>query len=562
MALRLPNRRAMILVGLALVLAAAAFASIRLFGLLHSFNPKTGLGDVVGLAENQADTPGTLAYKLKHGQRVNILLLGYGGPGHGGAFLTDSIMVVSVQGVDRIAMTSIPRDSFVQIPAFANGQTYDGKINAAYEIPLSNGAFGRVSPEYDQGYAGAGKLASKVVGAYIGQPIDYWLGVDFTAFKQAVDAVGGVDVVNPYVLDDSTYPLGETNGYEHIHFNAGRLHLSGDQALIYVRERHADSDFGRSRRQQQVLLAIKDKALSLGGLPHFFDLLSALQDHVKTNMTPADMRTFSSVLDKVHDASTHHVSVDNTTLQYDTYCCGGQYILLPRDHTGATLHQYIANELPPANALNEKAQVQFASSLHEASQGQSLAGVVGKMFGMIGFTTLPPATLSTTPQTTVVHDYSGGAAKATVAWLKQYFHADVVTETPSAAPVASASPSPSGSPAAAGPLVTVDLGLDYAGPFDTEETPQYVAPEQSVPSTYVPRRTPTAAPTQAPSPTPTTVVESPSPSPTPPLQCHPKNSPLCVTPSPTTPASPTSSPSGASSPPAPTPSASPKPTPT
>src|SRR5205823_5925091 len=161
------------------------------------------------------------------------------GAGHDGSYLTDSIMVISVQGADRVAMTSIPRDTFVRMKAFANGSEYDGKINAAYEIPLSHGAFGRLLPEYDQSFAGAGKLASKVVGDYLGQPIDYWAGLDFTAFKKVVDAVGGVDVVNPNTLDDSTYPLGETGKTMHIHFDQGPLHLSGDQALIYVRERHS-----------------------------------------------------------------------------------------------------------------------------------------------------------------------------------------------------------------------------------------------------------------------------------------------------------------------------------
>ena len=211
-----------------------SFTGYRFWLAASKVNGKAGVGDFIALAQNQDDTPGTLAYKIHHGERVNVLLLGYGGAGHDGGYLTDSILVVSIKGPDRVALTSMPRDTWVKIQAFANGGQYDGKINAAYEIPLSKGAFGKVQPQYDQGFNGGGALASKVIGDYIGLNIDYWVGVDFTAFKKVVDTVGGVDVNNPYVLDDYQYPLGETGRYTHIHFDAGPLHLNGDQALIYV----------------------------------------------------------------------------------------------------------------------------------------------------------------------------------------------------------------------------------------------------------------------------------------------------------------------------------------
>src|SRR5207245_7654351 len=111
MALRLPSRRAVVSALLALLLATCTYTGYRVLKAIHAIDPRAGLGDIVGLAGNQENIPGTLAYKLKHGQRVNILLLGYGGAGHDGAYLTDSIMVISVQGADRVAMTSIPRDT-------------------------------------------------------------------------------------------------------------------------------------------------------------------------------------------------------------------------------------------------------------------------------------------------------------------------------------------------------------------------------------------------------------------------------------------------------------------
>ena len=387
--MQLPSRRWVVAGVVSLLLAVFAYTGYRVLRAIHTLDPRAGLSDIVGLAGSEKNTPGTLAYKIDHRERVNILLLGYGGTGHDGAYLTDSMMVLSLEGPDRVAMVSIPRDTLVHIHAFANGAVYDGKINSAYQIPLSQGAFGQVSAEYDQGIPGAGKLASKVVGDYIGEPIDYWAGLDFAAFKKVVDAVGGIDVNNPYALDDDQYPLGETGQYTHIHFDAGPLHLNGDQALIYVRERHADSDFGRSKRQQQVLETVKDKALSVGAIPHLFDLLDALQDDFKTNMSIGDLKTFSGIAGKVKDSSTHKISLDTTNFQYDTYGYGGQYILLPRDKTLSALHHFIDSEMPDPAVLAEKSTVEFQSSFSQASEGQSLAGIWASVLTMIGFQTTP-----------------------------------------------------------------------------------------------------------------------------------------------------------------------------
>jgi LCP family protein required for cell wall assembly len=528
--MRIPQKRWIALVVLAFLLLAGSFTGYRFWLAANKVNGKAGIGDFIALAQNQNDTPGSLAYKIHHGIRVNILLLGYGGAGHDGAYLTDSILVASVQGPDRVAMTSIPRDSWVSIKAFANGGSYDGKINAAYEIPLSNGAFGKVLPQYDQSFNGGGALASKVIGDYLGVPIDYWVGVDFTAFKSVVDAVGGIDVVNPYVLDDYQYPLGETGQVTHIHFEAGPLHLNGDQALIYSRERHADSDFGRSRRQQQVITAIKDKALKVGALPKLFDLLSALGDNVHTNMTLNDIKTFGGIANKISSASTHHVSIDNTNWQYDTSSYDGQYILLPRDHTSTYLHNFIAAEMVDPKILAELANIQFTSTPGQASNGQNMGGIMAAVMHMLNFQTLEPATGGVAPATTQIHDYSGGKAAKTVAWLQQYFGATVITETgPKPAPVPAVTPAAgvAASPPAS-PDIVVVIGSDFAAGFDAPAQATYVPPANYVAPAVKPK--PVAPPTQTPTSAPVVVAStSPAPKPSHPTICPspPKVPPVC-----------------------------------
>src|SRR6202022_3604491 len=95
------------------------------------------------------------------------------------------------------------------------------------------------------------------------QHIDYWVGVDFKAFRDVVNALGGVQLNVPTPLDDPYFPAGETTGYMHIHFNAGPQQLNGERALEYARSRETTTDFDRSRRQQAIMLAVRQKAVSV-----------------------------------------------------------------------------------------------------------------------------------------------------------------------------------------------------------------------------------------------------------------------------------------------------------
>src|SRR5438270_117152 len=131
-AVPLPSRSWVAACAIVLVLASAAYMGFRVFSTVRSVDSHASLGDIVALAQNN-DVPGSLAYRLKHGDRVNILLLGYGGVGHDGGYLTDSIMVLSAQGTDRIAMTSIPRDTDIKLTGvLASGGTYQGRTNARF----------------------------------------------------------------------------------------------------------------------------------------------------------------------------------------------------------------------------------------------------------------------------------------------------------------------------------------------------------------------------------------------------------------------------------------------
>ena len=181
--------------------------------------------------------------------RINIAFFGLRGDDEDGcATCTDTIMVMTVDPVTKTAgMLSIPRDMWVNIP----GAGY-GRINTAWAIGENAKLPG-----------GGPSLATQTVSQFIGVPIHYYVQVDFGTFVSFINLIGGIDVYveEKMVLD----PEGE--GPDHFVLKPGDYrHLTGKRALAYARCRHesqgcSGGDFGRAKRQQQVILAIRDKVL-------------------------------------------------------------------------------------------------------------------------------------------------------------------------------------------------------------------------------------------------------------------------------------------------------------
>ncbi len=183
-------------------------------------------------------------------RRITFLLLGVDQrPDDPSPPRTDNMIVVTVDPeTSQVGMISLPRDLFVPIPEYQ----YSGKINTAYYLG-----------EVNKYPGGGGALAKKTVSEFLGYPVDYYVKINFDGFIEAIDAIGGVDVVVPKTIHDEEYPTIDY-GVETFHIDAGPQHLDGATALKYVRTRHADDDFQRSKRQQQVLLAVKDKLIESG----------------------------------------------------------------------------------------------------------------------------------------------------------------------------------------------------------------------------------------------------------------------------------------------------------
>ncbi len=186
---------------------------------------------------------------------------------------TDVMIVLSIDPSTHSAgMLSLPRDLFVPIP----GQSDLQRVNSAFELG-----------ELKEPGSGP-QLAMQTVQYNLGIRIDHYVVFNFQAVTALIDAVGGVDIDVPQAINDPQFP--DMNyGFDPLYIPAGHIHMDGTKALKYARTRHGDSDFERTHRQQQVILAVRDKVTKLNMLPQLVQqapqLWSQLQGSVLTNLT-------------------------------------------------------------------------------------------------------------------------------------------------------------------------------------------------------------------------------------------------------------------------------------
>jgi LCP family protein required for cell wall assembly len=208
-------------------------------------------------------------------ERVNMLLLGIDErEGIEGPWRTDTMLILTLDPVTMSAgMLSIPRDLWVTIPGYEE----QDRINTAHY-------FGDA-----RGYPGGGPaLARDTVIWNLGVPIHFYVRVNFTAFEKIIDEIGGIDIYVPETIDDPHYP-DEGYGFDPFYIETGPQHMDGRTALKYARTRATfGGDFDRGRRQQQVIMAMRDRIVKLDQLPRLIArapaLMETLGDAVRTDM--------------------------------------------------------------------------------------------------------------------------------------------------------------------------------------------------------------------------------------------------------------------------------------
>lgn len=273
------------------------------------------------------------ALKGEKDGRINVLLLGMRGADdpHGG-LLTDSIIIASIKlskpecGIEnisclrkrqemvpqKIALISIPRDLFVEIPGYSGLR----KLNEAHFLGEKKSGGG-------QGL----NLMEQTISKITGIPIHYGISLDFQGFKEVIEQLDGIEINVPKDFYDPNYDGG-------IYVKAGRQKMNAATALKYAQARLTSNDFDRAKRQQLILAGIKDKAMSRDLLTNpikALTILDSLGKHLKTDMQLWEMKRFMELSKDMNDESKTINKIFDTSpegLLYSTNI-NGAYALRP-----------------------------------------------------------------------------------------------------------------------------------------------------------------------------------------------------------------------------------------
>ena len=262
---------------------------------------------------------------VRETDRFDTLLLGIRGAEdtENGGLLSDSIMLFSSdKTTGKLSLVSIPRDLYVNLPGVVKGkanEVYEKGLIKKNELDFTKNAFSRITGVY----------------------IDNLIVFDFQGFKEIVDTVGGIDI-------ELKQPFEEKNqwGYE-FSLPAGKNHLNGETALYYTRSRYSSSDFDRSRRQQNVIFAIKEKAFSLGILGNPLKvnaLISSLKNNIETDFNILDTK---SLLDLALDLNSSSNNLETKTMSTENALYETKqdelYILLPQNNDWSLIKNFFVN---------------------------------------------------------------------------------------------------------------------------------------------------------------------------------------------------------------------------
>ncbi|HEU4715221.1 MAG TPA: LCP family protein [Candidatus Saccharimonadales bacterium] len=378
--------------------------------------------------------------------RSNILILGTSedDPGHGGAYLTDSMMVMSIDQHKKIVdMFSIPRDLYVEYGRACNSG-YQGKINEYFNC---------VNPDWKSKSAEDERLTQtrKFVGEIFGLDIQYGVHVNNTVIKQAVDAVGGVDID---IQGDGPVPYGVEPGsildrnfdwrcnYECflVKYSPGVHHIDGLHALFLAQARGdsaptyglARSNFDREINQQKIIVALKEKAASSGTFTNpvkVTGLLDALGDNLRTNFETKEIRTLMKLGSDIDSKNINRLNLsDGDKAVVEAGQEGGASVVVPTAGTFnyTEIRAFIQKALSSNDVTREGANVAVLNGSGKSGVAQAQADKLTAA----GFTV---STVDTAPDGTYadveVYQIGKGMAK-TKAKLESMFKIKVKAATP------------------------------------------------------------------------------------------------------------------------------------
>jgi LCP family protein required for cell wall assembly len=384
---------------------------------------------------NAAALNGEVKPELLKGEgdgRVNVLLLGKGGPGHDGADLTDTIIVASIDPLNKTAnLVSIPRDLWVSVPGSGSS-----KINAVYATAKNRSL--NVSRDKKKAERAGSNAVQDVVSQVLGIPIHYYSMIDFKGFQQAVDVVGGVDINVPKELAVQEHLWDSVKRRPYfLNVPAGQQHFDSTKALYFTRSRHtsARGDFSRAERQRLFIQALAQKVLSAGTYTNpvkISSLMSAFGDHLSTDFSinnamrlveiskGMDMSKLKSI--GLADPPNNFVRTDNIN---------GLSVVRPTAGLGdySAIHNFIRNTLKDPYLAKENARLAVLN-------GTLTSGLATKKADQLKSFGYNVTVIDTAPtqdyQNTMFIDLTKGTKPFTKSYLEKRLGVKAVTTVPDA----------------------------------------------------------------------------------------------------------------------------------
>lgn len=369
----------------------------RTFGVLNAITRTT---DVRPHEPAQGPPPALLQ------QPFNVLLIGVDSrPDHPEAGVrSDTLIVVRVDPVAKwAAMLSIPRDTFVKIPY--RDDVEGAKITLAYAYGFQHpDIYGPDTRPVDAGQA----LAADTVEEFLSITIDYTAQVDPGGFETVLDALGGIVVDVPHAMLDAEYPTDDF-GYQRLLIEPGLQRMNGHTALLYARTRHVDNDFGRSRRQQQVLQSTYCKVKRQGLLqqielvPHLLDLV---QRSVLTNLPLNDLGTLRGLAGLIQDIGIDQVQ--RMTINPGTVALDQRFDNIYDIHWDAAAIKSLADDFERGPAAQPSAPPAIAVQVQNGTSTRGVAAQLTLDLQLAGISTVPATDAPTADNPhTLILDYAG-----------------------------------------------------------------------------------------------------------------------------------------------------------
>jgi len=378
---------------------------------LNKFNPFKHLANLISSGDKKLEG--------EDSDRINVLLMGVGGAGHEGPYLTDTIIIGSIKpSTSEIALISLPRDLIIKLKD-GNYQ----KINSVYAY------------KYAENYKTAGEEAAKIIRDNLNLPIHYYGVIDFSGFEKFIDDLGGITINVERSFVDTSFPTDDFLTYT-VSFDAGLQLMNGVTTLNFVRSRHGtngeNGDFARSRRQQLVLQAVKDKILTFSTLlspKKISSIFELLDQHIDTNLSVWQALKLAEIAKSIDNTNiSRYVLDDSPGSLLEPYITeAGAYVLQPRNGDYGKLEALVKNIFELNKIKEENAKIEIQNGTETIGLAYYTFLYLEKMsYNIISYSNAPTDDY----QKTIIYDLTNGENKLTLNKLKDEFNAYISKEVP------------------------------------------------------------------------------------------------------------------------------------